>query len=124
MQPQTEHVATGTQPIPADALTIVGIAIIAYILASVLHEGVGHGGACLLAGGKVLVISTVHMECSAETRLVMAGGTLMNVAAGALCFALGRVTARTSPRLRYFMWLSKNVYLLTVAGYFGIWSVW
>jgi hypothetical protein len=59
------------------------------------------------------------MECSAETRLVMAGGTLMNVAAGALCFALGRVIARTSPRLRYLMWLSMTVNLFTAAGYFG-----
>ena len=119
MQPQIEHVATETEPIPADGLTIAGIAIIAYILASVLHEGVGHGGACLLAGGKVLVISTVHMECSEETRLVMAGGTLMNVAAGTLCFALGRVTARTSPCFRYLMWLSMTVNLFTAAGYFG-----
>jgi hypothetical protein len=119
MQPRTKHVAIETEPIPADALTIAGIAIIAYILASVLHEGAGHGVACLLTGGKVLVISTVHMECSAETRLVMAGGTLMNVAAGALCFGLGRVTARTSPRLRYFMWLSMTVNLFTAAGYFG-----
>jgi hypothetical protein len=119
MQPQTRHAAIETEPIPADALTIAGIAILAYILASVLHEGVGHGGACLLSGGKVSVISTVHMECTAETRLVMAGGTLMNVIAGALFFALGRVTARTSPRLRYFMWLSMTVNLFTAAGYFG-----
>ena len=49
----------------AQGSTVAGIAVTAYILASVLHEGVGHGGACLLAGGKVLVISTVHMECSA-----------------------------------------------------------
>jgi hypothetical protein len=119
MQPQTTHAAIGTEPIPADALTITGIAVIAYVLASVLHEGVGHGGACLLAGGKVMVISTVHTECSAETRLVMAGGTLMNVAAGSMCFALGRVTARTSPRLRYFLWLSLTVNLFTAAGYFG-----
>jgi hypothetical protein len=119
MQPQTKYVAIETEPTPADALTIAGIAIIAYILASVLHEGMGHGGACLLAGGKVSVISTVHMECSVETRLVMAGGTLMNVAAGALCFALGRVIARTSPRLRYLIWLSMTVNLFTAAGYFG-----
>jgi hypothetical protein len=119
MQPQTQHVASETEPIAADTLTIAGIAILAYILANVVHEGAGHGGACLLSRGKVLVISTVHMECSSETRLVMAGGTLMNVVAGALCFALGRVTARTCPRLRYFLWLSMTVNLFTAAGYFG-----
>src|SRR5580700_1545893 len=116
---QQDAMHAENRAVPSDTLTITGIAIIAYILASVLHEGVGHGGACLVDGGKVLVISTVHMECSAETRLVMAGGTLMNVVAGALCFALGRVTARTSPRLRYFMWLSMTVNLFTAAGYFG-----
>ena len=108
-----------TEPIPDDMLTIVGIAIITYMLATLLHEAVGHGGACILSGGTVLAISTVDMECSVDTRLMMAGGTLMNIAAGALCFALGRVTARTSPRLRYFMWLSMTVNLLTAAGYFG-----
>jgi hypothetical protein len=119
MQPHTKPVAIDTDRIPGDALTIVAIAIIAYILANVLHEGAGHGGACLLAGGKVLVISTVHMECSADTRLVMAGGTLMNAAAGALCFALGRIAARTSPRLKYFLWLSMTVNLFSAAGYFA-----
>jgi hypothetical protein len=59
------------------------------------------------------------MECRGETRLVMAGGTLMNVVAGALCFALGRCTARSSPRLRYFLWLSMTVNLFTAAGYFA-----
>jgi len=118
MQPQTKHIAIETDSAPADTLTIAGIAIVAYILANVLHEGAGHGGACLVSGGKVLVISTVHTECSAETRLVMAAGTLMNVAVGALCFALGCVTARTSPRLKYFLWLSMTVNLFTAAGYF------
>jgi len=44
-------------PIKDDALTIAAIAIVVYIVAGVIHEGVGHGGACLLAGGRVLVIS-------------------------------------------------------------------
>lgn len=120
MQPhETKEVAIETEPVRSDALTIAAIAIVAYILASVLHEGLGHGGACVVSGNKVLVISTVSMECGADTRLVMAGGTLMNVAAGALCFALRRATARTSPRLMYFLWLSMTVNLFTAAGYFA-----
>jgi hypothetical protein len=111
--------AIETQPIPADALTIAAIAIVTYILGNILHEWVGHGGACLVTGGKVLMISTVDMKCSAETRLVIAGGTLMNIAAGALFFALGRIAALTSPRLRYFLWLSMTVNLFSAAGYFA-----
>jgi len=108
-----------TRAVPSDTLTITGIAIIAYIIATVLHEGVGHGGACLLRGGQPLVISTVHMECSADSRLVMAGGTLMNVIAGALAFALGRVTSRTHSSLKYFLWISMTVNLFIAAGYFA-----
>jgi hypothetical protein len=113
MQPDTEQA-----PVRSDALTIAGIAIIAYILASVLHEGFGHAGACLATGGKAIMVSTVAMECSADNRLVIAGGTLVNVAAAALFFVLGRMTPRTSPRLRFFLWLSMTVNLFTAAGYF------
>jgi hypothetical protein len=70
-------------------------------------------------GGKPVVISTVHMECSADSRLVMAGGTMMNVAAAALFFALGRITSRTSPLLKYFFWLLMTVNLFIAAGYFA-----
>jgi len=110
---------TEPEPIPSDSLTIAGIAIIAYVLATVLHEGAGHGGACLLAGGKPLVISTVHMECSVDSRLVLAGGTLMNVIAGAVFFALGRITSSASPRLKYFLWISMTLNLFIAAGYFA-----
>jgi hypothetical protein len=107
------------KPARVDALTVAAIAVITYAFGNIVHEAAGHGGACLLSGGRVLVVSTVHMECSAETRLVMAGGTLMNIVAGALCFALLRATARTFPRLRYFLWLSMTVNLFSAAGYFA-----
>jgi hypothetical protein len=118
MQPAAKHTIQ-TEPASGDALTIAGIAVVAYILASVLHEGVGHGGACLLTGGKPIMVSTVSMDCSADNRLVIAGGTIVNVLFGAVCFVLGRMTGRTSPRLKYFLWLSMTVNLFTAAGYFA-----
>jgi hypothetical protein len=116
---QAAKLTIQTEPVPTDALTVVGIAIISYILASVLHEGLGHGGACLLVGGKPIMVSTVSMNCSSDSRLVMAGGTLVNIIFGAVCFALGRMTGRASPRLKYFLWLSMAVNLFTAAGYFA-----
>jgi hypothetical protein len=113
MRTDTEHGA-----LSSDTLTIVSIAIIAYILASVLHEGLGHAGACVMTGGKAIMVSTVAMECSAENRLVVAGGTIMNIAAAALFFLLGRRTSRTLPRLKYLLWFSMTVNLFTAAGYF------
>jgi len=118
MQPTTQ-LAIQPEPVPADALTIVGIAIITYALSTMLHEAVGHGGACLIVGGHPNMVSTVAMDCSSENRLVIAGGTVMNVLAGAVFFAWGRMTGRTSPRLKFFLWLSMTVNLFTAAGYFA-----
>jgi hypothetical protein len=101
-----------------DPFTVGAIAILAYMLGNVLHEGLGHGGACLLAGAKPLVISSVHFECSADSRLVMAGGTLTNLLAGAVFFVLGRLTGPRYPRLKYFLWICMTVNLYTGTGYF------
>ena len=88
------------------------------MLGNLLHEGLGHGGACLLSGGRPLALSSVDFECSADTRLVMAGGTLVNLLAGALFFVLCRLVSREYPRLKFFLWLSMAVNLFAGTGYF------
>lgn len=118
MQTATKQEAVTDTVAPLDALTVGAIGILAYVLGNVLHEGAGHGGACLLVGAKPLVLSSVHFECSLDSRLVMAGGTLVNLLAGALFFALGRCTGRSYPRLKYFFWISMTVNLFTGTGYF------
>src|SRR3989442_8744490 len=67
-----------------DVPTVVAIAIVAYVLADVLHEAVGHGGACVLTGGKPLVLSTVHFDCGGDSRRGAAGGALVHLPAGAV----------------------------------------
>lgn len=116
---------TGTKQEPimgtvegADPFTVGAIAILAYMLGNILHEGLGHGGACVLAGAKPLVISSVHFECSQEGRLVMAGGTMVNFLAGGVFFALGRLIGPQYPRLKYFFWIGMTVNLYTATGYF------
>jgi hypothetical protein len=37
-----------------DPPTVDAIALVAYVASNVLHEAVGHGGACLALGGKPL----------------------------------------------------------------------
>jgi hypothetical protein len=109
---------TATGQAPADSLTVASIGILAYMFGNVLHEALGHGGACILAGGKPLVLSSVDFECSSDTRLVTAGGTLINLIAGAVFFALGRLTSRSYPRLKYFFWIAMTVNFFTGTGYF------
>jgi hypothetical protein len=49
---------------------------------------------------------------------VLAGGTLVNLLAGCVFLALGRLTGRGWPRLKYFWWISMAVNLFTGTGYF------
>jgi hypothetical protein len=103
---------------PRDILTIIAISVIAFALANFFHEGIGHGGACLMTGGHALVLSTVHFECSESNRLIAAGGTLMNLIAGFLCWIALRVVNPSRERGHYFLWLLMTINLLQGAGYF------
>jgi hypothetical protein len=100
-----------------DLLTIAAIAIAATAITTVIHEGLGHGGMCVATGGNPLVLSTVHFECSAEPRLVAAGGTLANLVFGALFWGVAR-SVRQSASWRYFFWLLMTFNLFDAGGYF------
>jgi hypothetical protein len=100
-----------------DLLTIVAIAIAATVIANFIHEGLGHGGMCIATGGHPLAISTVHFECSAETRLVAAGGTIANLIFGALFWWAARAVKQDAP-WRYFFWLLMTFNLFEAGGYF------
>jgi preprotein translocase subunit SecG len=110
--------------------TIIAISIVAFAVANLLHEGAGHGGACLLTGGHAKVLSTVHFECSRDSRFISAGGTLVNLLAGLLCWIAIRFPRYTNGQVRYFVWLLMTVNLLQAGGYllfsglanFGDWA--
>jgi hypothetical protein len=115
----------GTLSLPKniDRPTLVAIAVVAYALANLVHEGLGHGGACLLAGGRPLALSAIHFEEDPGTldavgeKWVAAGGTIANVIAGVLALVALRA-ARSAPATgRYFLWLFMTVNLLQAGGY-------
>src|SRR5581483_8331690 len=76
--------------------TVTAIALVAYCASNVLHEAVGHGGACLALGGKPLVLSSVHFDCGEQAlsalsiRGVAAAGTIVNFISGTLAFVVFR----------------------------------
>jgi hypothetical protein len=106
-----------------DRLTVAAIAIVAYALANVLHEGLGHGGACLLVGCTPKVLSSMHFDgdhtglSRAATNFIEAGGTLANLLGAAAAFAWLRTHAAASVHARYFAWLFGTVNLLHATGY-------
>jgi hypothetical protein len=100
-----------------DLWTIAAIAICATVVTDFIHEGLGHGGMCIGTGAQALVLSTVHFECSADTRLVAAGATLANLIFGAIFFGASRA-AKRAPSLRYFFWLLMTFNVFDAGGYF------
>src|SRR5258708_14815834 len=105
------------EAIKPNLLTIAAITIAATVIADFIHEGLGHGGMCIATGGRPLALSTVYFECSAETRLVAAGGTLANLIFGALFWCASRAVKQSAP-WRYFFWLLLTFNLFEAGGYF------
>jgi len=123
---------------PLDLLTVIAIALVAYAVANFLHEGLGHGGACIAVGGTPQVLSSVHFDCeladsaSTQRRILAAGGTVINLLVGTIALMLLRkISATKKPHAYYFVWLFAALNLLMGAGYFlfsgigdiGDWSV-
>ena len=116
------------EPVPRpskdlDRATLVAIAALAYALANVVHEGLGHGGACLLLGGRPTMFNAIFFSYDESTtsdavqRAISAAGSIVNVIVGLPLVALLRSRVSLSPRWRYFLWLFATVNLLTAFGY-------
>lgn len=80
-----------------DILILCAISVLAGILSDVFHEGVGHALLAMLTGTRSGVLSTVAWSSAFDSRLVAAGGTLVNLAAGAvLWMALRRAKSASA----------------------------
>jgi hypothetical protein len=101
-----------------DTLTVCAIGVLAAMLASVLHEGVGHALIALLTGAPSGILTAVAWSSEYDSRLVAAGGTLVNLAVAAI-FMAALCGAKTAPaRTRYFFLLSMAFNLFDGTGYF------
>jgi hypothetical protein len=108
---------------PCDPLTIAAIGLLAGALAGFIHEGLGHGGACLLVGGKPTLLTSMNFVWDDADfprwalRAVSAGGTIANLLAGALALVWLR-RPPSSAHLQYFLWLFAAMNLYIGTGYF------
>jgi len=107
-----------------DRWTLVAITALAYVVANVAHEGVGHGGACALAGGDPRVWNAIYFDCDktvmtgAGVRWLAAAGSLVNLAIAAVAFsALAATRGRGATTGRYFLWLLGTLDLFQATGY-------
>jgi hypothetical protein len=118
MQPETSD----------DALTLSALGIIAFILADVTHEAMGHGLMSLVVGAKPVLLTTCYFTAQGNSsQWIPAAGGLANLCVGVLSLALLHTTRL---RLRYFLILLAAFNLFFATGYpaysgialFGDWA--
>jgi hypothetical protein len=103
--------------------TVIAIALVAFALTNLAHEGLGHGGMCVAMGGEPRVLNAVYFDCGrgdvtdAGSRWISAGGTLTNLAFAALTALLLRARFVRAATGRYFLWLFLTLNLLQAFGY-------
>ncbi len=76
----------------ASVLTLIAIACAAYVAADLSHETLGHGGACVASGGKVLLIDSTFSGCSVHSRWIDGAGPLVGIAVALLALLGARKT--------------------------------
>ena len=107
-----------------DWLTVAAVAAIVHVIVSVTHEGVGHGGACLLTGCTPQLMTTMSFQgdqralSSVGVRLIAAGGTIANLLIASVTIWLLRRRRHAAPGAAwFFLWLLATVNLLQACGY-------
>lgn len=110
---------TDTVAVRDSPASLAAVGTLAYIGETLGHEAVGHGGACLLTGGRVTAVTPLWMHCTVQTSLLVLSGPLFNVVFGIACGAM--VYARPRPGLlTLFLWLSCAFNLLVACGYLAV----
>jgi len=107
--------------IEVDVPTLMALSVVAWALADVLHEVVGHAGAAVLLGVPVRAVSTgtVYLEWDeidslADVRTIHAAATVLNLATGCLALLALRSRRVTRSASRCFLWLFATISFVVV----------
>lgn len=107
-----------------DFITVVGIAALVYTGSVFLHEVIGHGGACLAVGGRILSIGAYYLDCDTKglsewaSRVVAAAGNTANALLAFLAWFLMRRALPERTNQFLFWWLLFTVNALAWSGYY------
>jgi hypothetical protein len=93
-------------PSAGSIATLLAITCAAYFVADVAHEGLGHGGACLALGRKLIVLSTTYENCSIRSRLVDGARPVVGIAVALLAWVWLRFASPRSMAARAFLCLT------------------
>jgi hypothetical protein len=114
-----------------DALTLIAIGILAFILADISHEALGHGLAILAVDAQPVQLTTSHFSHRGSlSRWIPAAGGIANVVVGLLFLLALRLFRPASQHVRYLFVLAAAFNLLFATAYpaysgialFGDWA--
>jgi hypothetical protein len=126
VQNDTEAGSVTATPLRArpDWATVAAVAVVVDVSTTLIHEGLGHGGACLLMGCTPRLLTSMQFQgdeqllSSFAVKVISAAGSIANLAAGVLAILLLRRNREEGPGTRwFFLWLFATVNLLQAAGY-------
>lgn len=119
--PSTAAVPPSSRPVVAasdDITTLCAISIIATMLATMLHEGLGHAAVAIATLHASGTLTTVAWSSNYDSKLVLAGGTLVNLVSAFVCWLLLRAARNAAVSLRFFLFITMAFNLFTGTGYF------
>ncbi len=83
--------------------TVAAVGLAAMCVVTFDHEALGHGGACLALGGRIVALSSSVFRCSQPSGLIDAAGPLANLLGGTVALAVRLVVPRRRIVLRLFL---------------------
>lgn len=101
-----------------DPFGIITCGALAFIFSSIAHEAIGHGGAALLTGARIMRISSVYFDAVDAPPIVDAGGPLLNLFVSGLLLVWCHCRRPTSPHGRLLVVALAALNLFWGFGYF------
>ena len=94
-----------------DLVTLVAIGLLAYATADIAHHVLGHGGACLALGGRIVLLSSIFVNCTVRGSAIDLAGPFANLAVGLAALALAhRLSAPSTVRLFFALAAGFNLF--------------
>jgi hypothetical protein len=106
-----------------DLPTIVSVAAVACVVATVIHEGIGHGGACVAVGCHPQLLTSMQFQGDERgisviaSKLISAAGIVANLMAALVAILLLRRQNATARSGWFFLWLFAANNLFHATGY-------
>ena len=103
---------------------MVAVAAVVHGATTMAHEGLGHGGACLLVSCRPQLLTTMQLVgderslSSVAIKFIAAGGTLANLVVAAITVGFLRRRRERANAGTFFLWLFATINLLEAGGYF------